>query len=298
MAGRMVPFLSRLRKNHLRSLYLRGKHSLVRVFLSYRKFNLIDGVRRLGAREGRTVLIHSSFKPGNGFLGGAGDAIDAFQESIGPSGNLLMVSLPYRSSAIEYLRRRERFDARRTPSAMGLVSELFRRREGVLRSLHPMHPILARGPHAAWIVEGHERCPYSCGPGSPFDKLLQLDGMVLFFDVPFATFTFFHYLEHRVRELTGFPLYHEVPIPVAVTGPRGEEMQVDCRVFSEEVIRRRRFPVLEEELRRQGLIRRTRVGNTRLEAVELREVLRCVDEMVERGLFFYDLPQPIPPDGR
>jgi aminoglycoside 3-N-acetyltransferase len=287
MRATSIPFLSRARKNRLRGLLLRGKQAFVRAFRSYDKPALVAALRRLGAGEGRALLVHSSFRAGNGFRGLPGDAIDAMQEAVGESGHLLMVSLPYRSSALAYFRVTDRFDARATPSAMGLLSELFRRRDGVLRSLHPMHPVLARGPKAAWIVGGHERCPYSCGPGSPFDKLLQLDGMVAFFDAPFAAFTFFHFLEHRVCARAGVSLYHETPFRVTVACPDGVERVVDCRVFSEEAMRRRRFPVLEEELRRRRLVRGLRIGNTRLEAVELREVVACVDAMADRGEFFY-----------
>lgn len=289
MRAASVPFLSRERRNRLRALVLRGKQALVRAFRSYDKPALVAALRRLGAREGRAMLVHSSFRAASGFRGLPGDAIDAMQEAVGESGHLLMVSLPYRSSAMAYFRVTDRFDARATPSAMGLLSELFRRREGVLRSLHPMHPVLARGPRAAWIVEGHERCPHSCGPGSPFEKLLELDGMVAFFDAPFAAFTFFHFLEHRVRERARVPLYHEPPFRVTVVRPDGEARVVECRVFSEEVMRRRRFDVLEAELRRKKLVRGLRVGNSRIEAVELREVVACVDAMTERGEFFYDL---------
>ena len=38
------------------------------------------------------------------------------------------------------------FDAKRTPSEMGLLTELFRRMPGSRRSLHPTHSITAFGP--------------------------------------------------------------------------------------------------------------------------------------------------------
>ena len=60
-------------------------------------------------------------------------------------------------------------------------------------------------------------------------------------------------------------------------------------VFSDEVIRRRRFPVLEAELKRRGLIARKRVGNSILLAVDLKAVIECVDDMTRKGVYFYDM---------
>ena len=85
---------------------------------------------------------------------------------------------------------------------MGLVSEYFRRRPDVVRSLHPTHPILVHGPDAEAIVAAHPACLYPCGPDTPFDRLLALDGKVVFFNVEFAVFTFFHYLEHLRERAT------------------------------------------------------------------------------------------------
>ena len=40
----------------------------------------------------------------------------------------------------------------KTPSAVGLVNELFRRQPGVQRSLHPYNTLAARGPLAAELL--------------------------------------------------------------------------------------------------------------------------------------------------
>ena len=81
-----------------------------------------------------------------------------FLDVLGPTGNLLMVSLPYRSSSLQYLSTLKCFDVRKTPSMMGLVSAYFRRRAGVLRSLHPTHPVLAthraQGQRSVFVDEG------------------------------------------------------------------------------------------------------------------------------------------------
>lgn len=284
----MKRFLANL-KRKLKPLYFRNYKRFVDRFRSYGPDELAAGLRSLGIEKGDAVMMHSSFSPYNGFRGSPGAVIDALRRVLGEEGTLLMVSLPYRSSTIEYLKDYKGFDVRKTPSAMGLISEIFRKRDGALRSLHPTHPVLAQGPKAEWVLGGHENCLYACGPGSPFEKLAQLDGKVLFFNAPFATFTFFHYLEHRVSEKIRFPLYAEEPFEVPILDRRGERIAVKAKVFSPEAIRRRRLPFFEAEMERRGLIRKKRVGNSRLLLVRLSEVLQGVDEMTRQKVFFYDL---------
>jgi len=278
-------------KARLRSEYRDARRLFVRTFMSYGPERLREGLRQVGLQSGDSVMLHSAFGPEYGFRGTIDDLTRVFLDAVGPGGNLLMVSLPYRSSSLEYLGNLKSFDVRKTPSMMGLVSEYFRHRSGVLRSLHPTHPVLAYGPGAEAIVAGHEDCLYPCGPGTPFDKLADLDGKVTFFNVPFATFTFFHYLEHLVSPEMPFSLYTEQPFHVPVVDRHGERRTVTTYVFSPDAIRRRRFEVLERELRRRGLIRRARVGNSRIEMIRVRDAIDCAREMFARGQYFYDLAE-------
>lgn len=274
-----------------RWLQLRGR--FVQTFLSYDESALKAAVVDLGLHPGDDVMVHAAFGSHHGFRGNAQALTDVFIDAVGPEGHVLMVSLPYLSSSLAYLEGQRRFDVRHTPSMMGLVSEFFRRRPEVRRSLHPTHPMLVRGPKADWYVAGHEECRHPCGFGTPFDKFLERDGLVLFFNVPFATFTFFHYLEHLVSPDLPFALYTQPPHQVTVIDAEGRPRTVTTHVFTLDAIRRRRFPVLEAELRERGLIAGRRIGNTRIEAVRVRAVVDCVQEMRRQGRYFYDL-SPLP----
>jgi aminoglycoside 3-N-acetyltransferase len=266
-------------KARLRARLLAARRLWVRLFRSYGAAQLRGCLHGLGLRPGDTVMLHSAFGDQHGFKGSIDAFTDVFVDLLGPSGTLLMPSLPYRSSSLQYLQTIKQFDVRKTPSMMGLVSEYFRRRPGVLRSLHPTHPVLALGANAETIVAGHENCRYPCGPGTPFDSLLRFDGKVVFFNVSFATFTFFHYLEHRLSPGLPFPLYTDEPFEVPVIDQAGRRLSVTTYVFSPEAIRRRQFQVLEDELFRRGLITRRSVGNSRLMVIRVRDAVECVDDM-------------------
>ncbi len=92
-----------------------------------------------------------------------------------------------------------------------------------------------------------------------------------------------------------FSLYTEQPFTVPVFDIKGESTTVTTYVFSLEAIRRRRFAILEDELRRRGLIQARRIGNTRLELIRVRDAVECAHDMCRKGQYFYDLsglPEP------
>jgi len=276
-------------KGQVRGAYRRARNAFVRRFRSYDSPALLQALRDLGLGSGDAVMLHSAYELHHGFRGTVGQVLDVFVEAVGPQGHLLMPSMGYHSALIDYLTRLKSFDVRRSPSTMGLMSEFFRRRPGVVRSAHPAHPILIAGPKAAWFAEGHERCMHSCGPGTPFEKLLEANGKVAFFNVSFAYITFFHFLEHRLVDRLPFRLYHEPPFVVPVVDGRGQPLEVKAMAFSRETLRRRRFAVFESEVRKRGLIRKVRVGATTILLVELRAIVAAVDDMTRRGTFFYDM---------
>jgi aminoglycoside 3-N-acetyltransferase len=288
MLKKILSHLSPEQKSRLRSIDRRARRFLIQKFRSYGTPQLIAALRSLGVGRGDALMVHSSFDGANGFTGSPNELIGAILEVIGPEGNLLMVSMPYRSSAYEYLQQGKIFDVRKTPSHMGFLSETFRRRSGALRSEHPTHPILALGPKASWLIGAHETCLYPCGLGTPFDKLLQLGGNVLFFNVSFFTFTFFHYLEERIKDRISFPLFFSEPFEVPFIDIGGSRRVMRTYVYSLEANRRRRPQILKDELDRQHFIRELRLGNSHLQLVRTQDAVRCVDEMAERGIFFYE----------
>lgn len=91
-----------------------------------------------------------------------------------------MMSTPYEGTSYDYLREGKPFDIKHTTSCMGIVTEVFQRYRKVLRRLNPVHPVLAYGPKAEWIIAGHDETTYSRGTGTPFEKVLELDAKVRF----------------------------------------------------------------------------------------------------------------------
>ncbi len=289
MIRTVLSSLSPAQKSRIRGWYRKSQQQLVRRFLSYDATALTECLRKMGIRPGDTLMVHSAFGPLLGFRGSPNALIDVLLDAVGEEGNLLMVSMSYSGSSAEYLRTLPYFDVQKTISLMGLVSETFRRRPAVVRSLNSTHPVLAFGPKAEWIVSGHENCPYPCGPGSPFEKLLKLNGKVLFYGASVRTFTFYHYLEHLVKEELPFPLYEGQPFEAQVIDHRGQIRIVTTYVFSQEAIPRRRPDKLFAELMKRKQWNKARLGNTPIVLIDVSHALSSTLDLAKRGIYFFEM---------
>jgi aminoglycoside 3-N-acetyltransferase len=116
----------------------------------------------------------------------------------------------------DYYRSNPVFDVRRTPSQMGLVTELFRRRKGVLRSLHPTHSICALGPLAAELTSRHHLSPFFAAPSSPFGVMGRHNTVILGIGVEYyRSLTQVHAIEDAMG--SHFPIPRRAGAAVKVT---------------------------------------------------------------------------------
>jgi aminoglycoside 3-N-acetyltransferase len=275
-------------KRALKSRISQARNRFVRSFLDYDGVQLRARLRKAGITETDTVLVHANFTADNGFRGTPLDLVNAMAAHVGERGNLMMVSIPFRGAAYDYLAQGKPFHIRKTMSMMGLATETFRRREGTLRSLHPTHPVLAVGKDAPWLVADHDRCLHPCGSGSPFEKLRQLRGKILFFDVSFGAITFFHYVEDLLAERLPFPVYDDRIFEVTAIDAQGERRVVPTRTFSRRVIRK--AEKLEQQMVHEGKIVRGRIGNSRFTLVTAEDVVSCFTTMVDARNYPYEQP--------
>ncbi len=285
----LASLLPRPAKLAIKARLARLRSWYAQTFRAYGPSQLLQALHALGVQAGDTVMLHSAFSAEHGFRGTPSELIDTFLDAVGPEGHLMMVSLPYRNAALDWLESGRRFDVRKTPSMMGIVSEVFRRRAGVLRSLHPTHPVLVHGPQAGRIVAAHPDCLYSCGPGTPFEELATADGRIVFFNVEIATITFFHYLEHMVSSSLPFSLYTATPFDAPVIDAAGNPRIVRTFAFAREAIRRRRPERLLDALYARGMVAQRRIGATQLLAVRAQDAIALTLALQREGGLFYDM---------
>jgi len=121
--------------------------------------------------------------------------VQGLLRALGDEGTLFMPALSYESvTASSPL-----FDVRRTPSCVGALSEYFRTRPSTLRGVHPTHSVCGVGRLAAELLADHELDTTPCGPHSPFRRLPDVGGQVLFLGCGLRPNTSMHAVEELVE---------------------------------------------------------------------------------------------------
>ncbi len=265
---------------------LRGSYA--KAFHSFSPDDLLRQLQQLGLAHGDVVLVHSSFDAFRGFTGKPSDVIDALQKAIGPDGTLLMPTLPFTGTAVEYVRQSPVFDVTRTPSRMGLITELFRRSPGVVRSVHPTHPVALWGKDAGLMASGHHRAGTPCGKGTPFASLLERNGKILLLGADIDSLTFYHWIEEAIEPRLPLSPFTQQFFDLTSKQEDGSMARTQTRLFEPAVSRRRNLQKLLPELKRLGAWRQRRIGALVMTLLYAKDVYGAVVGMLDRGIYCYD----------
>ncbi len=277
--------------SRLGTIRLKLESFLVSRFLTYGEDDFLAVLRGLGVGKGDALMVHSSYRKNNGFLGRPVDMCRLLMEVVGPTGLLVMPSMAYTDSSKKYLMRGKPMNVRFTPSHMGLLSEVFRRNRDSVRSLSATHPLVAWGELADQFVAGHERAVVPFGEGSPFEKLYERGAKILCIDTGFESITFTHFVEDRIRDRIGVPLYEEDIYTGMVIDTEGRQIVVPTRVISDQAREARCEERYIRVLERRGEISRRRIGNTRLLLVNCKAMVAAAERMYREGDYFFSPPQ-------
>jgi len=176
----------------------RVKHRVAQMLFRVDRRRIVETLTALGVERGATLCVHSSLSRLGHVVGGADTLIAALMEAIGPEGTLMMPSFPSAGSMQQRLDSGETFDVRESPSLVGHVTEVFRRRPDVMRSLHPTHAVCAWGSRAESLLDGHERSPTPYGDQTPYGRLAAIpDARILMLETHVQSFL--HHLQERVE---------------------------------------------------------------------------------------------------
>ena len=279
----------------MQNLKLRAKRYLkvLRRFVSntFRPFTPADMRRTLdgvGISLDDTLLVHSSLDAFEGFQGKPSDVISVLQSVVGAGGVVMMPTMTFGGTAVAYAQANPLFDVARTPSRMGLLTELFRRSPGVVRSVHPTHPVAIWGKDASVIAAGHHLAGTPCGVGTPFEALLRRNGKILLLGTDISALTFFHMLEELLeRELPESPFTDEV-FHLRSKTQDGQILDTNCRLFDPAVSRRRNLYKMVPYLKKSGAWRQARVGGLTIVVLAAADVVKVVRGMNRQGIYCYD----------
>jgi aminoglycoside 3-N-acetyltransferase len=164
--------------------------------------------------------------------------------------------------------------------------------------LNPLVGLLAKGAKAGSVCE--HGSAYGYGPNTPWDRLVALDGKMLFWGVDLRNMTFVHHVE----QLVGVPhLYHKVyATPVLVDG-KAVDLPVVTSVRYLDFNIAYNFKRLSDDLAAAGVLRSFREPPFQAHAVECRAVLSHLERVLAKDPYYLlaappqFVPGRIPIDG-
>lgn len=279
----------RTQKKKARNSALRSQKEKGHVFT---KEFLVKNFQTIGIEKGDSLLVHSSLSKMGYLENGSDTLIDALLEVIGSTGNLLMPSSPNLLLQLDYVRSNQLFDVQNSPSKLGAITETFRKRSNVLRSLHNTEPVCACGPDAQYLTAGHfqELTPYT--QSSPFYRLTELNGKILYIGVTLINAgTSLHLLEDAVD--FKYPVYFPSVFDLKIKDFKGEIHEVKTKVHNPEYSKKRKCDDLIPLFLKENVCAKVKVGNADSYLFDAKKMFNSmVRNYSEKGITMYT-PNPL-----
>lgn len=193
---------------------------------------LVDGLGNLGGETLRdsVVLAHVRMSAIGWVVGGAPTIIEALLETVGPGGTVVTLTgwedrPPYHQQGwpaemrAAYERGCPPFDPvlSRSERSLGRFAETVRTWPSAQRSRHPVGSFAAVGAQAVSVVGGQD-IDQGYGVGSPLERLVEADGLVLLLGAPLDSTTVLHYAEYLAKVPN--KRWHEYHMPIVEDGDR------------------------------------------------------------------------------
>ncbi|MBN1445910.1 MAG: AAC(3) family N-acetyltransferase [Candidatus Omnitrophica bacterium] len=177
--------------------YIKNRYTLI-----IRKKDIIVALEKAGIESGDLLLVHSGLAYFGHIEGGANTVIDAFLEVLGAKGTLLFPTFTrpfiyFNGDCLAGLRYRV-YDSKETSVYVGKIPSVFLNRKDVVRSSHPTHSVAGIGPLVQKCLLEHKLSDPPACRRSPFGKLLDYGGKMVWFGAGLASTTFFHFLEDEL----------------------------------------------------------------------------------------------------
>ena len=184
------------------------------------------------------------------------------------------------------------YDLSHTPSSVGLLTELFRRSEGAMRSEHPLSSLAAAGPHAARLLADNlnDQQPLPHGEYSSYYRLCVEGATVISLGLPL------------IRALTVVHVAEEVqdaswPVRDFFSSRRFELIDrqrrrrlITVRERRPEFVRGLALGQLRRDLLREGLLREHTADGVRIDVADARGILDYMTERQRTSTYPYHWP--------
>lgn len=250
----------------------------------YTKNDIISDIKKAGIKPTDTVLMHSSIKSVGELENGADTILDAFCEYLS-EGLFVLPTHTWRDIDAQ----NPHFDVLKSEVCVGMLPEVFRKRKGVYRSLHPTHSLAAYGISAEEFVKGEENCNTPCNPKSCYGKLEKMGAKVILLGVNFGRCTIIHCIEEVARvqgkltqEYESLFSRNEIGLEFLVKSFRHNNSNSEL------------FVKLEPVLRHRNQIEYRKLGDSDMRILEAKTLFATTLELLDRDIFLFNDDKPVP----
>jgi len=218
---------------------------------------------------------------------GAEEVIDAFLEYINDG---LLIFPTHSWDRIN--KDSDIYDPITEPSCVGILSNLFLKRPGVIRSFHPTHSVAALGEMAANYVQGEERWDTPCSRKGCWGKLYDLKAKILFVGCSLQKNT----IIHGVEEWSNIPeRLSENPISLKIKIPGGKLIDRTLHThynplgdISEN------YDKIEEALLKTRIATIGRIGDAKTYVCDVKKMVDLVTSFLKKNPDLFLDKDPIP----
>jgi len=279
----LLQWAKQLKKNQRKKQLLEQEKSNK----SITKEKLVEDFKRIGIQSGDSILVHSSLSKIGFVSGGAKTIVDALFEVVGEAGTLLFPSFSAKGRNKTHLEEYPFFDIKNTPSQMGIITEYFRKLEGVKRSFHPTDAVCAKGALAEFYTNTHynQLTPYN--EFSPFRKLCDKKGKILMLGTTLnGALTNFHTLEDAVD--FKYPVYDDKIFTVKMIDEKGEESFVKTKVHNPVYSAKRDGDTIKPLFEKEGVLVNGMIGEAKSMLIDADKMFKVMIKYYnEKGVTMY-----------
>lgn len=238
--------------------------------------SLAEDLRAWGVPSDAPIMIHSSYKSigavdAGAAPSGADAVLDVLADYFAPGLLVLPTHTWDRVSPDQPV-----FDVENTPSNVGVLGEVFRKRPGVLRSWHPTHSLAVAGAGAADFVADEHLSNTPTTRTGCHGKLYDADAYVALVGAPLTKNTLIHGAEEWAgiqNRFTAEPWPTQIRgrdaqgNPVLIAAPMYAHWSAMGRSISEN------YDILEAPLLREGIAWNAKFGDAQVFIAKVRPMI-------------------------
>jgi len=232
---------------------------------------LVSKFKELGIDKGDVILVHSSYKSLGDVDGGPQTVIDSLKHILSEEGTLIVPTFNY-----DFCDGKP-YDIKKTPSKMGIISELLRNDSESKRTHDPVFSFAVFGKYRDHL--SNLKYNHSFGPDSVFAKLLKLNGKIVIIGLKYnQSVTFFHHIE----EIQGCDYRFFKKFRGKIIDYDGKEKTDEITLFVRDIERGIQNDVdkMGSILEHEGIVNKKIIGNSEVKLMRANEVYqRTVIEM-------------------